>query len=766
MTAVATELVIREAQGGELMHWDGMVRRFGNHRVTHTRAWIESLVACGFGEALYLVFRKDGEVVGCLPGLVSSVGPWRLFGSPRAGWQTVSMGPAFDPARVSAEELMSALVPFLEKRHRVACIEIMHAGLDPAVMRAMGFSGKQVATYRAPLWPHDEPRSFKAWQESARRNVRRAARLNLVVRLEQDEHRFVNEHYDQVREVYLRGGHAVPFSQRRVRECFRHLQAADALLAPAVYLPGGRVCIASGMFFLAGNELSLWTWAHRGHYRWYRATELMTWTVLQRAIAAGCESFDLMGRAAPGDRQEFKAKFGAELDWSKWRWVRARPRWLRIARDVAGLGFHGQQAIRGQAIRALRTATAKVVHRGNGKARAPACVLGDVDLVRALGLAGIPSVVVVPPGKPARFSRFTRAALDWVEPWDQAERLVERLVAHGQAQPEPPVLFYQEDRSLLLVSRYRDRLREAFRFVIPDAKLVEQVVDKQQFQDLAARLQLPVPPARALRPGNEPLPADLGLQYPLILKPLVRRLDSWQPIAGRAKAIRLTSPQELGALWPRLAAAHMAVLVQEIVSGSEAQIESYHTYVDERGTVVAEFTGRKIRTYPTDFGDSSAIEITDAADVIALGRQVIGRLGLSGVAKLDFKRDADGRLHLFEVNPRFTLWHHPGAVAGVNIPALVYGDLTAAPRPQVTAVRGGVRWCKVWIDWPAARDHGVPFRRWLAWALGCEAKGALAWDDPLPLVAAGALHLGRRLHAKRGSQPTAAEVSPALRRTL
>ena len=43
------------------------------------------------------------------------------------------------------------------------------------------------------------------------------------------------------------------------------------------------------------------------------------------------------------------------------------------------------------------------------------------------------------------------------------------------------------------------------------------------------------------------------------------------------------------------------------------------------------------------------------------------RLGLKGLVKLDFKRADDETLHLLEVNPRFSLWHHLGAVAGVNL---------------------------------------------------------------------------------------------------
>jgi hypothetical protein len=115
------------------------------------------------------------------------------------------------------------------------------------------------------------------------------------------------------------------------------------------------------------------------------------------------------------------------------------------------------------------------------------------------------------------------------------------------------------------------------------------------------------------------------------------------------------------------------------------------------------------------------------------GRAIAERLGLTGVAKFDFKRDAAGALHLLEINPRFTLWHHPAAAAGLNIPALVYADLTGMPRPPVRSPRPGVRWCRAWTDFSAARAMGVPLGEWLAWAWRCDAKSSLSWDDPLAL---------------------------------
>jgi D-aspartate ligase len=379
--------------------------------------------------------------------------------------------------------------------------------------------------------------------------------------------------------------------------------------------------------------------------------------------------------------------------------------------------------------------------------------MGDIDLVRPLGLARIPCAVVARPGSPQRFSRSTRAVIDWIDPWRQAEELIEELVRFGSDQTEPPVLFYQEDQDVLLVSRYRERLKQAFRFVVADPTLVEDLVDKARFQALAERLALPVPATRRLQPFRDSSPADLDLRFPLVIKPLMRRAEHWAPIAGQhkalqvatpamlrelwprlAKALQVATPAMLRELWPRLATAGIDMLAQEFIPGPETCIESYHVYVDLQGSIVGEFTGQKVRTYPVECGHSTAVVITASADVQALGRDLVRRLNLQGVAKLDFKRGPDGQLYLLEINPRFNLWHHPGAIAGVNLPALVYIDLVGLARPAVGPACPGVRWCALWWDWVAAGAWGVPFVKWLPWALSCEAKSGLAWDDPMPFL--------------------------------
>jgi predicted ATP-grasp superfamily ATP-dependent carboligase len=372
--------------------------------------------------------------------------------------------------------------------------------------------------------------------------------------------------------------------------------------------------------------------------------------------------------------------------------------------------------------------------------------MGDMDLLAPIAAAGIPCAVVTRPGVPSLYSRFARTRLPRDDFSQNTDALLVALLRLGKAQNQRPILFYEEDAQLLFISRNRGRLSEAFRFVIADAPLVEDLLDKARFQTLAERHGLPVPRTWHFHPVAAE-PDDLDLIFPVIIKPLTR-LERWNDSFGLRKALDVKDADALHALWPQLLDAGVDLIAQELIPGAETQIESYHCYVDQRGGIAAEFTGQKIRTYPLAYGHTTALAITEAADVQQLGRGIIEKLGLTGVAKLDFKRDPSGKLHLLEINPRFTLWHHAAAVAGLNIPALVYADLTGTPRPPMARAKAGVRWCKVWKDFPAARAAGMPLVTWLPWMIACEAKSALSLSDPMPLARSMLYRLMRGNYAK------------------
>ena len=328
----------------------------------------------------------------------------------------------------------------------------------------------------------------------------------------------------------------------------------------------------------------------------------------------------------------------------------------------------------------------------------------------------------------------------WV---DEPERAVAEVVSWASQQPQPPVAFYQGDHDLLALSRQRASLAPHLRCVLPPAALVENLVDKLRFAALAARLLLPAPHTVTLErsePGAEAKAAGWK-HFPCVLKPAVRTRWFGSPLLGERgnqKALLIRDRAELERALPLLAAHETDFILQAAISGSEDRILSYHAYVRPGGEVVAEFTGRKVRTAPRTHGLSTYVEITDDPEVKRVGRSVLARIDFAGVVKIDFKRSVDDeRLYLLEINPRFNLWHHPGTVAGVCLPELVYQDClepgsARAPGP----VRSGVRWIAPREDLRALDEHRAAGELsrigWLRQVLAADINEDLSLRDPLP----------------------------------
>jgi predicted ATP-grasp superfamily ATP-dependent carboligase len=373
----------------------------------------------------------------------------------------------------------------------------------------------------------------------------------------------------------------------------------------------------------------------------------------------------------------------------------------------------------------------------------PALVIGDLNLARCLGRHGIAvDVATWSPEPGLARSRFVRR--HWLLPPvdGSADTAVAALAAYAATQPEPPVLFCQGDDDLMLVSRHRDMFAGRLRMLLPSHERLEDCVDKGRFAEVAERLRLPVPPTLIIARGGSLEEARRWSHFPAVLKPT--RRTAWfgshlqrHVLGAKQKAIRVASRNELLRYLPAVAEHNTDFVLQREVAGGEDRIVSYHAYVRSSGETVAEFTGRKLRTEPRSCGMSAYVEITRDEELLRLGRDVMRRLELHGVVKIDFKRDArSGELFMLEVNPRFNLWHLPGAIAGVDLPKMVYDDLLAPGSARGGTARPGVRWMAVAADLRAMREHiaagELGVLRWLWQLARADVREDLSWSDPLP----------------------------------
>lgn len=377
----------------------------------------------------------------------------------------------------------------------------------------------------------------------------------------------------------------------------------------------------------------------------------------------------------------------------------------------------------------------------------PAVTVGNLNLLRCLGGRGFEVVAATSiANRVVFYSRYADRSLRIPGPSAFPEQFVDALIELGaDFGDRRPVLFYDGDADLLCISRHRRRLAEHYRFNLPPECVVESLLDKGRFLDFAAERMLGVPPTWVCRAGEEAAAVLHEAAYPVVVKPISRVGWFETQLGLRAsnggKAIRADDAKALRRLLQLSADCGADVVVQAMVLGPESAVASYHCYVSGTGEILGEYTGRKIRTYPREFGMSSCVEVASLPEVAERGREVVRKIDLRGVAKLDFKRDArSGELFLLEINPRFNIWNYAGAAAGVNLPMLAYSDLACSRIPHNPQVRHPVRWVDGRRDALARRlDGSTPPRNGSVFSK--TVYNLWSWNDPLPLAA----HFGFRI---------------------
>jgi glycosyltransferase involved in cell wall biosynthesis len=206
--------------------------------------------------------------------------------------------------------------------------------------------------------------------------------------------------------------------------------------------------------------------------------------------------------------------------------------------------------------------------------------------------------------------------------------------------------------------------------------------------------------------------------------------------------------------------------VQSIIPGPNSSHYLVRAYIDESNQPLALYTGRKIRQYPTDFGDASCLETIADAEVTALGLTVLQRIQYRGLGGSELKRDArTGALQLIEINGRLGQNNIIGTRAGINLPLIAYLHLTGQQPAPALAYRAGVRYVVIGKDFRAfrahARDGQLGALQWLRELATVSAFPHFAVHDPLPFLVATGRGVRRRLRALAGIAPLTSDLRAA-----
>jgi predicted ATP-grasp superfamily ATP-dependent carboligase len=388
-----------------------------------------------------------------------------------------------------------------------------------------------------------------------------------------------------------------------------------------------------------------------------------------------------------------------------------------------------------------------------------ALVLGGdyraLGVVRSLGRRGIPVEVVREEAdhRLAALSRYSRGERTFPAADDAVRRELLLDLAHRRGR-EGWVLFPTADATAAFVAREHAALASSFRLTTPPWEVFRWAYDKRRTADLARSLGMPSP-ATLPAPTRADAAAYRG-PFPVLVKPATK------PFLNRpaAKAWPAADADALLRAYDEAAAQTEpgTLVLQELVPGGQGTQFSFAALCDDGRTLV-EATAERVRQHPPDLGRSSTfVQTVEAPEVADAGRRVLAELRLTGIAEVEFKRDArDGSYRLLDVNLRVWGWHTLGRRAGIDFAHLAWR--TAVGETVAPAIAPpGLRWLRLTTDVAAGgrlvASGELSAAAWLRSLGGRHEAPVAAWDDPLPGLAEIPLFLAPAVAGRWNSRVT------------
>ncbi len=363
-----------------------------------------------------------------------------------------------------------------------------------------------------------------------------------------------------------------------------------------------------------------------------------------------------------------------------------------------------------------------------------------LGLARALGRHGVPVIGFSPIGDIVGMnSRFLTPVI-CPNVSEQEEEFLDFLICLGNRLERKSVFFPTGDNTVLFLAKHAENLRDLYEFVVPDARLVRQVVGKESIFDLCIHHDIPTPRTEYPKSKEEMAEAMENIGFPCIIKPVLSPLwwtDEISAIVNHGKVVRLESLEHGLKVYDELAPLNSEFIVQEIIPGDDRNLFYFVFYADRQGKALVRFAGQKHRVTPTHFGSASYVKSIHDAQLEEISLKVVDAIGYIGLGGIEFKLDPrDNKFKLIEFNARFGLWDILATKCGIDLPWVAYLDALGLPVPELQDYEDGVIWISLARDLSALKEYRqegiLSIYQWLISLRGKRYGASFAWDDPLP----------------------------------
>jgi D-aspartate ligase len=358
-----------------------------------------------------------------------------------------------------------------------------------------------------------------------------------------------------------------------------------------------------------------------------------------------------------------------------------------------------------------------------------------LQTARILSQRGIPVIAIAKNRN--HFCCQTRVCTQILETRTDNEELIFTLETLGPTLKEKAVLFPCADIAVLVISRFRDRLQDWYHVVLPDANVIEMMVDKVKFYRYALENGFPIPETYFLSSREDAENAARNLTFPAIVKPPYRPAE-WRKHT-KEKAFKVADAAELVTIYDRVEKWADVLIAQEWIKGSDTNHVTCNCYFGSNSEPLVTFTSRKLRQWPQKTGQGCFGEAyrddTVACETVRLCKSVNFR----GLAYLEMKRDQEsGKYFIIEPNVGRPTGRSATAEAnGVELIFTMYCDAVGWTLPKNREQKdGNVKWIYLRQDIQSSLaswlHRELTLREWWRSVRGQKWDAVYARSDPAP----------------------------------
>jgi hypothetical protein len=266
--------------------------KFDDRLVFQTREWIDFLAETHNARPIVAEFRDGNTVAGYFSGLLHRQMGVRILGSPSPGWKTTNLG--FNLATgVPRLAALEALERFAFRSLNCLHLEVADRYCSFEDGAAAGFKHEAIRRLELDLTPPEET-LYANMTPDRRWSIRKAVKNGVRIEEAHDES-FVDEHWEQLKDVYAKKGLAVTLQSRQeVGNLICRMFPTGRILLLRARDPEGK-SIATGIS-LGMNRLAFsWTLAsfRSGHH--FRPNELLVWHLIRYWKGRGVQILDFGG---------------------------------------------------------------------------------------------------------------------------------------------------------------------------------------------------------------------------------------------------------------------------------------------------------------------------------------------------------------------------------------------------------------------------------------------------------------------------------------